>query len=260
MSTPARAAALAYGLAAYALFFATVFYAIGFVANLGVPKGIDGGVAASMPVALAVNLSLLGLFALQHSIMARPAFKRWWTRFVPHSVERSTYVVLACAALVLLFVFWIPMPAPVWTVTAEPAATILLGLSLAGWTLVFASTFLISHTELFGLKQVMMNWRGRGLPDPTFRTPLFYRVVRHPLYLGFLIAFWSTPAMTLGHLLFAAATTAYILIAIQLEEHDLVGLFGDRYRDYRRRVGMLLPRLSGSSSEETKRPAGTPAE
>lgn len=238
-----RMAALAYGVAAYLLFFATVLYAIGFVADIGVPKGIDDGTPAAMPIALAVNLALLGLFALQHSVMARPAFKRWWTRIVPHAVERSTYVVLACAALILLFVFWVPMPAPVWTVTAEPLAGFLQALSFLGWVLVFASTFLISHTELFGLKQVALNWAGKAPADPVFRTPLFYKVVRHPLYLGFLIAFWATPRMTVGHLLFAAATTGYILIAIQLEEHDLIGLFGDRYRAYRSRVGMLWPRL-----------------
>jgi protein-S-isoprenylcysteine O-methyltransferase Ste14 len=248
MTTLRRMAALAYGVAAYLLFFATVLYAIGFVAGLGVPKGIDDGATRPFGVALAVNLALLGLFALQHSVMARPAFKRWWTRFVPHAVERSTYVVLACAALILLFAFWVPMPAPVWTVTAEPLAGLLQALSFLGWALVFASTFLISHTELFGLKQVMLNFAGKAAADPMFRTPLFYKVVRHPLYLGFLIAFWATPRMTVGHLLFAAATTAYILIGIQLEERDLIGLFGDRYRAYRDRVGMLFPRLRRRAS------------
>jgi protein-S-isoprenylcysteine O-methyltransferase Ste14 len=250
-----RMAVLAYGVAAYLLFFATVLYAIGFVAGVGVPKGIDDGTPASFRMAAGVNLALLALFALQHSVMARPAFKCRWTRLVPPAVERSTYVVLACVALILLFAFWVPMPAAVWTVTLEPYAGLLQALSFVGWALVFASTFLISHTELFGLKQVVLNWSGRAAGDPVFRTPLFYRVVRHPLYLGFLIAFWATPRMTMGHLLFAAATTLYILVAIQFEEHDLIGLFGDRYRAYREHVGMLWPRLRRRRGTAMRTPA-----
>ncbi|MES3033387.1 MAG: isoprenylcysteine carboxylmethyltransferase family protein [Gemmatimonadota bacterium] len=234
-----------YGLVAYSVFFVTFLYAIGFANNVLVPKSMDIGVPASAAgeaffVSLLVNVVLLTIFALQHSVMARPAFKKWWTQFVPRSVERSTYVLLASLALVLLFAQWRPMPVVVWEVSGA-AALVLQAIYWTGWLLVLSSTFLIDHFELFGLKQVFARVTGRAIAAPVFRTPLFYKHVRHPIYLGFILAFWATPRMTGGHLLFAAATTGYILVGIWLEERDLVALFGDRYREYRTRVRMLLP-------------------
>ena len=230
-----------YGSVAYTLFLGTILYAIAFVGGLPVPKTIDSGAPGPLPLALIVNTALLGLFAVQHSVMARPAFKRWWKAIVPDSVERSTYVIFSSLALVLLFWQWQPMPQPIWSVTDPTGVVILRVVFWAGWALVFLSTFLINHFELFGLRQVWCRLTGKTLPPPAFRTPSLYRHVRHPLYLGFLLAFWSTPIMTMGHLLFAAATTGYILIAIRLEERDLIAIFGDRYRRYREQVSMLIP-------------------
>ena len=236
-----RLFAFIYGLVAYALFFVTISYAVGFVSGLVVPKTIDTGTEMPMAEALIVNLLLMSVFAVQHSVMARRGFKGWWTQFVPKSVERSTYVLLSSLALVLLFWQWRPMPSVVWQIADPQIAMAVTVLSLVGWLLVLSSTFLINHFELFGLHQVTNNLTGRAMPATRFRTPLFYKVVRHPIYLGFLIAFWAAPTMTDGHLLFAAVTTAYILIGIQLEEHDLVDLFGDEYRRYKERVSMLVP-------------------
>jgi len=197
--------------------------------------------AVPLAEALVVNLLLMSVFAIQHSVMARKPFKRWWTRFVPASVERSTYVLFASLALVLLFWQWRPIPALVWQIADPQIAMAVTGLSLAGWVIVFTSTFLINHFELFGLHQVANNLAGRSMPLPRFRTPLYYQFVRHPIYLGFIIAFWAAPTMTAGRMLFAAVTTAYIVVGILLEERDLVDLFGDEYRRYKDRVSMLVP-------------------
>jgi protein-S-isoprenylcysteine O-methyltransferase Ste14 len=248
--------AVLYGGLVYLLFLGTFLYAIAFVGNLGGPKTIDSGEPGSIVEALIINSLLLGLFAIQHSVMARPAFKRWWARFVPQSVERTTYVLLASLVLLLLYWQWRPIHELVWSVTNPAAALVLQGVFWTGWAVVLISTFLINHFELFGLRQVYARMRGETLPPAQFKTPLFYKRVRHPIYLGFLLAFWATPAMTVGHLLFAVATTGYILIGIYLEERDLVVLFGDQYRRYREQVSMLIP-LPGRTARRSPRiPAG----
>ncbi len=236
-----RVLAAAYGAVCYLIFLATFLYAIAFVGDFLVPRTVDQGPAAGFGAALLINVVLLGVFAVQHSLMARPAFKRVWTRFVPEAIERSTYVLFTNAALILLYWQWRPILAPVWSVTSPVAAGVLQAVFWLGWGVVLASTFMISHFELFGLRQVWLNLSGQAAAPPVFRTPLLYGFVRHPIYLGFILAFWATPVMTGGHLLFALATTAYILIAIQLEERDLIGIFGDSYRAYRQKVSMLIP-------------------
>jgi len=233
--------AVLYGVVCYVIFFVTFLYAIGFVDGLVVPKTIDSGAVGPLVPSLVIDAILLGVFAVQHSVMARPAFKARWTKLVPPAIERSTYVLLASLALILLFWQWRPLPEPaIWSFTGL-TATVLVAISFLGWATVLLSTFLINHFDLFGLRQVHAYATGKAIPPSDFHTPLFYRVVRHPLYLGFIIAFWAAPTMSLGHLVFAIATTGYLLIAIQLEEHDLVAHFGDTYRDYKRRVSMILP-------------------
>jgi protein-S-isoprenylcysteine O-methyltransferase Ste14 len=240
-SVIARAVALVYGLAAYLVFFGSFLYAIGFVTGVAVPKTIDTGPAGPLGESLVIDLLLMSLFAIQHSVMARPAFKQWWTRFVPVAVERSTFVLFASLALILLLWQWRPILGIVWEIADPRIATAVTALSFLGWFIVLLSTFLINHFELFGLHQVAINLAGRRMPEPHFKTPGLYKLVRHPIYLGFIIAFWAAPVMTVGHLLFAAVTTAYIFVGIYLEERDLTDLFGDQYRQYRQRVGMLFP-------------------
>ncbi|BBZ59801.1 methanethiol S-methyltransferase [Mycolicibacterium monacense] len=238
-----RILAAVYGIVSYVIFLAAFLYAIGFVGDFAVPRTVDHGVDASIGEAVVVNLVLLGLFAVQHSVMARPAFKRRWTRWVPPVVERSTYVLIASLLLLLLFWQWRTMPQTVWDVSWAPGRFALWVAFWAGWATVLASTFMINHFDLFGLRQVYLGWRGEPYTGLKFQTLLLYRVVRHPIMLGFIVAFWATPTMSAGHLLFAIATTGYILVALRFEEHDLTEAMGDEYRDYRRRVPMLVPGL-----------------
>lgn len=237
-----KAAAFVYGILAYVMFLGAILYSIGFVADwTALPKTIDSGTPGPAMPSVAIDLTLLGIFAIQHSVMARRGFKAWWTRYVPAAVERSTYVLFANLALILLLWKWQPLPAVVWRVENPVLAPGLIAVALAGWGMVFLSTFLINHFDLFGLRQVYSHLRDLRIEDPQFRTPLFYRFVRHPLYFGFIVAFWAAPVMTEGHLLFAIATTAYIFIGLLLEERDMVAVFGQTYVNYQRRVSMILP-------------------
>jgi protein-S-isoprenylcysteine O-methyltransferase Ste14 len=246
-----RISIFAYGLVCYAIFFATFLYAIGFIGNFLVPVTLDGEPTLSSGKALAIDLLLLGIFAIQHSLMARPFFKRWLTRFIPEPAERSTYVLMSSIALIVLFCFWQPLGGMVWDVQDSAARGVLYGCFAFGWLLVLVSTFLINHFDLFGLRQVWLQLAGKRYTPLRFGTPGPYKLVRHPLYVGWLFCFWATPTMTGTHLLFAFITTAYILVAIQFEEKDLVDALGEDYRRYRERVPMIIPRLGGT-------PAGAP--
>ena len=244
-----RIITLLYGVVSYAIFFAVFIYAIGFIGGFVTPTTLDGPQTRPLLEALTIDLALLAAFAVQHSGMARPAFKRWWTRIVPEPAERSTYVLVSSLLMVALFVHWEPIGGVIWQ--AEGAArTAVIGVYLFGWALLLYSTFLIDHFDLFGLKQVWRKLQSQPYRAPQFYTPSLYKLVRHPLYVGWLTIFWAAPTMTLAHLVFAVMTTAYILIAIQLEERDLVDAFGDTYRDYRRRTPMLVPRILPSARDE----------
>lgn len=243
-----RVTTFLYGVVSYLIFFATFLYAIGFLGNVGVPKSIDSGRTAPLGVALLINAGLLAIFAVQHSVMARPWFKRMWTRVIPKEAERSTYVLISSVALILLFWLWQPIGGVVWNVEQPALRMVLYGLFALGFAIVLLSTFLINHFDLFGLRQVYLYLRGKEYTQLRFGTPLLYRHVRHPLYLGWLLAFWATPTMTIAHLVFAIATTVYIFMAIQFEEKDLLDTFGDDYRRYRENVPMIVPVRIGKTN------------
>jgi len=246
--------AFAYGVLVYLFFLATFLYTIGFIERVPGLKTIDSGPSGSAWTAIIVDLVLLSIFAIQHSVMARRGFKRWWTRYVSWSVERSTYVLFASLSIALLLWQWRPLPGVVWSVESPLASTLLTSISVLGWITLLASTFFINHFELFGLQQVFQRWRGTSLTTPAFKTPALYKYVRHPIYLGFILAFWATPYMTHGHLLFAAAATGYIFVGIFFEERDLIAHFGEEYRNYRQRVPMILPFLPKHAKASSTRP------
>ncbi len=240
----ARTINLLFAILAYAIFFATFLYLICFVGNVPlVPQTVDVGTQAPVTMAVIIDLALIALFGVQHSVMARQGFKRWWTTVIPRPAERSVYVLMASAALIVLMALWRPIDAVVWSVTAPMASNLIQAVFWAGWATVLLSTFLINHFELFGLQQAWLNMRGREAEPHKFHQPLLYKWVRHPLYLGFFLAFWATPQMTAGHLLLAVGVSVYMLIASRYEERDLVDYFGKDYEDYRERVGMLTPRF-----------------
>jgi methanethiol S-methyltransferase len=245
-----RFAAFLYGLVCYAISFVTLLYACGFVGNFAVPRAIDSEPLIAWHIALLVDAALLGVFGIQHSVMARQGFKAWWTQFVPKPIERSTYILFTSLCLIALFYFWQPIGGSIWNVTNPTGVAILYTVFGLGWLVVLVATFLINHFDLFGLRQVWLYLRGKEYTPLKFATPSLYKVVRHPLYVGLLFAFWSTPTMTATHLVFALMTTAYILVGIQLEERDLVNIHGNAYADYRRQVPMLVPFTHRRSHEQ----------
>ncbi len=247
-----RHLALAYGTLCYLIFFGTFLYLVGFLANVGVPRGVDGPVSGSVLGAVAIDVGLILLFGLQHTVMARPGFKAWWTRFVPRPVERSTYVLLTSLTLWALFAFWQPLPGALWTVDAGPLRTALLGLYAAGVGMVLYSTLLIDHFDLFGLRQVFLYWRRRECEEKRFVTPSLYRWIRHPLYVGWFVTFWATPDMTTSHLFLATLVTVYVLAAIPYEERDLATALGESYRRWHARTPAFFPKLGGE--ERVARP------
>jgi len=254
-----RAMFFAYGIVCYAIFFASFLYAIGFLGNAVVPKTIDSGETGHFGSAIAIDLALLGLFGVQHSVMARRGFKAWWTKIVPAPIERSTYVLASSLVLILLFWQWRPLPDSIFRVMVPVGAGLAYAAFVLGWLVVLYSTFLINHFDLFGLRQVFLHLRERPITPLAFKTPTLYRLVRHPLYVGWLLCFWATPTMTVGRLLFAAVTTAYILVAIRFEERDLVAIHGAEYERYRARTPMMVPRLRPSSEVAAdRRPAPAP--
>ena len=239
-----RAATLLFAIVAYAIFFATFLYLIVFVGDFSFARiTVDEGPPGPVAAAAAIDIALIALFGIQHSVMARQGFKKWWTRVIPKPAERSVYVLMASAVLIVLMTLWRPIPSAIWDIANPLAANAIWGLFWIGWGMVLLSTFLINHFELFGLQQAWLNMQGREAEPPKFHQPLLYKWVRHPLYLGFFLAFWATPEMTAGHLLLAVGVSVYMLIAIRYEERDLVGLFGKDYEDYRAEVGMLAPRF-----------------
>jgi protein-S-isoprenylcysteine O-methyltransferase Ste14 len=244
-----------YGVTSYLLTLGVFVYGMGFIAGIAVPTSLDAAPGKPLGAALAIDIGLLGVFAVQHSGMARPGFKRWWTRIVPESAERSTYVLLSSILMILLYAFWQPIGGVVWSVDSDIGRDAMLAVYLSGWLLLVYTTFLIDHFDLFGLKQVWRQFRGKPYIPPQFHTPSLYRLVRHPLYIGWLTIFWAAPVMTAAHLLFAVITTVYILVAIRFEERDLMDAFGDRYLNYRSQTGMLLPKLSAPKAQEQLRVA-----
>jgi protein-S-isoprenylcysteine O-methyltransferase Ste14 len=257
IKTMSRVLIFAYGVVSYLVFLAVFLYAIGFIGGFLTPTSLDGVPKRPLPEALAINLGLLTAFAIQHSGMARPAFKRWWTKMIPEAAERSTYVLLSSLALVALFILWEPMGGTIWSVPEGPARGFVIGLYAFGWLLLLYVTFLIDHFDLFGLKQVWRKLTGKEYMPPQFHMPTLYKMVRHPLYVAWLIIFWAAPVMTVAHLIFAIVTTLYILVAIQLEERDLITAHGDDYVEYRRRTPMIVPRLwpgrrASSPSQEAR--------
>ena len=247
----ARLLIMFYAIVSYAVFLVSFLYGLGFFSNTLVPKSIDVGGPTNLSEAIVVDVLLLGIFALQHSVMARPVFKQWWAKILPEACQRITYVLLSSLILLLLFWQWRPIPVSIWHVDGI-AAWLLIGVYWLGWLVVLTSTFMLDHFDLSGLRQAFFELRGAELPGQSFRTPLLYKIVRHPLMLGFLLAFWATPEMTAGHLLFAIMTTAYILVGLQFEERDLIAEFGTTYQQYRRRVPMLLPRILGRRRAEDR--------
>lgn len=244
-----RTMSLIYGSVVYTIFLGCFLYAAGFVGNLFVPKSIDSGEAGPVTTALLIDAALLGLFAVQHSLMARKGFKKVWTKIVPQPIERATFVLATCIVLVTMYVFWEPIPAAIWTVDAPAARAVLIGLQMAGWLFVLLATIMIHHFDLFGMRQVWRHFRGLEQKEIGYRTPGMYKYMRHPIYLGFLVAFWSTPDMTAGHLLFAVMTTAYMVFAVKMfEEPDLVREFGETYRQYMRATGGFFPKIGGKEA------------